>query len=132
VIAFTQAIENSIELDYVTEKVYHALESGCIPVYYGAPNVNDYIPDAAGIINYSKLRSPAALLAELERLASDESAYNEKLAWRKKSLQQLAPGAFYISTLSSPILPRQCSSSRWHLQATFFSEVNGSAAANMH
>jgi hypothetical protein len=92
VIAFTQAIENSIELDYVTEKVYHALESGCIPVYYGAPNVNDYIPDEAGIINYAQLRSPAALLAELERVAFNETAYNEKLAWRKKSLQQLAPG----------------------------------------
>ena len=78
------------------------MESGCIPVYYGAPNVNDYIPDAAGIINYSKLRSPAALLAELERLASDESAYNEKLAWRKKSLQQLAPGAFLYINLEQP------------------------------
>jgi len=109
-----QAFENSIELDYVTEKVYRALESGCIPVYYGAPNVNDYIPDEAGIVNYSKLRSPAALLAELERLASDESAYNEKLAWRKKSLQQLAPGAFYVSTLSSPVHPRQSSTCIWH------------------
>jgi len=109
-----QAFENSIELDYVTEKVYRALESGCIPVYYGAPNVIDYIPDEAGIVNYSKLRSPAALLAELERLASDESAYNEKLAWRKKSLQQLAPGAFYVSTLSSPVHPRQSSTCIWH------------------
>eukprot|EP00775_Hariotina_reticulata_P009873 gene9873-10031_t len=89
---FCLAMENTIEMDYITEKVYHALESGCIPIYYGAPNVNDYIPDAAGIINYSKLRSPAALLKELERLAADESAYSQMLAWRKKSLQELAPG----------------------------------------
>jgi len=70
--------------------VYHALESGCIPIYYGAPNVDDYIPDAAGIINYARLGSPAALLEELERLAFNGTAYNEKLAWRKKSLQQLS------------------------------------------
>eukprot|EP00775_Hariotina_reticulata_P009874 gene9874-10032_t len=91
---FCLAMENTIEMDYITEKVYHALESGCIPIYYGAPNVNDYIPDAAGIINYSKLRSPAALLKELERLAADESAYSQMLAWRKKSLQELAAGKF--------------------------------------
>jgi len=50
----------------------------------------------------AKLRSPAALVEELERLAGDESAYNEKLAWRKKSLQQLAPGGMQIRTLSMP------------------------------
>jgi len=44
----------------------------------------------------------AALVGELERLAGDESAYNEKLAWRKKSLQQLAPGGMQIRTLSMP------------------------------
>jgi len=37
-----------------------ALESGCIPIYYGAPNVDDYIPDAAGIINYAKLGPPCS------------------------------------------------------------------------
>jgi hypothetical protein len=31
-------------MDYVTEKVYHALITGAVPVYDGAPNANDYLP----------------------------------------------------------------------------------------
>jgi hypothetical protein len=31
-------------LDYVTEKVYHALLTGAIPIYDGAPNVGAFLP----------------------------------------------------------------------------------------
>jgi len=86
-----QAMENSVELDYVSEKVYHALESGCIPIYYGAPNVADYVPEPDSIIDYAQLGSPAALLAELERLAGNDTAYQAKMAWRKKPLKDLSP-----------------------------------------
>jgi hypothetical protein len=89
---FCVSIENNIEQDYVTEKVYHALEAGCVPIYLGAPNVDEYVPDANSIINYAQLKSPAALLAELERLAGNETAYNEKLAWKQTSIHQMAPG----------------------------------------
>jgi len=36
---FCIAIENSLAMDYVTEKVYDALAAGCVPIYYGAPNI---------------------------------------------------------------------------------------------
>lgn len=29
---------------YVTEKIFDCLLAGCIPVYWGAPNISDYIP----------------------------------------------------------------------------------------
>lgn len=29
---------------YVTEKVIHCLQAGCVPIYYGAPNIERYIP----------------------------------------------------------------------------------------
>ena len=32
-------MENSLAEDYVTEKVYDALAAGCLPIYYGAPNI---------------------------------------------------------------------------------------------
>eukprot|EP00775_Hariotina_reticulata_P003361 gene3361-3636_t len=89
---FCLAMENSIEMDYVSEKVYHALESGCVPIYYGAPNVQEYVPEPDSIIDYAHLGSPAALLTELERLVADDSAYNAKLAWKNKTIEQLAPG----------------------------------------
>ncbi len=29
---------------YITEKIFNAFAAGCVPVYWGAPNVTDYIP----------------------------------------------------------------------------------------
>ena len=29
---------------YITEKIFDALFSGCIPIYWGAPDINHYIP----------------------------------------------------------------------------------------
>ena len=36
---FCIAIENSLATDYVTEKIYDSLAAGCLPIYYGAPNI---------------------------------------------------------------------------------------------
>lgn len=77
-----QAIENSLVEDYVSEKVYDALIAGCVPIYWGAPNIQDFIPHESSIINYAKLRTPAVLLGELERLANNKTAYEAKLAWK--------------------------------------------------
>ena len=41
---YVLALENTNEVDYVTEKVYHALLAGAIPIYDGAPNVNSFVP----------------------------------------------------------------------------------------
>lgn len=44
--------ENSIATDYVTEKLYDAFVAGCVPLYYGAPNIEDLLPDPDSIIDY--------------------------------------------------------------------------------
>ena len=38
---FTIAIENSLEYDYVTEKLWQPLAAGSVPIYLGAPNVDE-------------------------------------------------------------------------------------------
>lgn len=48
--------ENSIATDYVTEKLYDAFVAGCVPVYYGAPNIEDLLPDPDSIIDYRHTR----------------------------------------------------------------------------
>ena len=40
-----QAMENSLAKDYVSEKLWHAFRAGCVPIYYGAPNIIDFLPD---------------------------------------------------------------------------------------
>ncbi len=37
-------MENSLEKDYVTEKIWDALEAGCIPVYMGPLNIRTFLP----------------------------------------------------------------------------------------
>jgi hypothetical protein len=50
-----QAMENSAARDYVSEKLYDAFTAGCVPLYMGAPNVNEYIPSPSAIINYDTM-----------------------------------------------------------------------------
>ena len=81
---FCIAIENSVAEDYVTEKVYAALDAGCLPVYYGAPNGLDFVPVPESVIDYRALGgTPEALMAEIVRLNADEAAYEAKMAWRR-------------------------------------------------
>ena len=79
---FCIAMENSAAEDYVTEKIYEAFAAGCIPVYYGAPNIAQFIPTKDAIIDYRDFMDPVKLAKEIRRLSGDESAYNLKLAWR--------------------------------------------------
>jgi alpha(1,3/1,4) fucosyltransferase len=44
---FCIAYENSIETDYISEKLFDCFFSGCVPVYLGAPNILDSIPQNA-------------------------------------------------------------------------------------
>lgn len=88
-----QAMENSIAKDYVSEKVYHALVAGCVPIYWGAPNIEDYVPTLEALINYAQLDDPAALKAVLEDLATNQTAYEAKLLWKQQSLTQMSRGA---------------------------------------
>jgi alpha(1,3/1,4) fucosyltransferase len=41
---FCIAYENSIEEDYVSEKLFDSYFAGCVPIYVGAPNVLEFVP----------------------------------------------------------------------------------------
>jgi len=41
---FSICYENAIFPGYITEKIFDCFYAGCIPVYLGAPDVQDYIP----------------------------------------------------------------------------------------
>ena len=58
---FTIAFENAIGKDYVTEKFYEPLLSGSVPVYLGAPNINDFSPSSSAFINVQDYPEPKDL-----------------------------------------------------------------------
>lgn len=80
---FTLAFENACERDYVTEKFFHALSTGSVPVVLGAPEIAQYAPDPAAYVDASRYPDPADLAARLASLAADETAYQAMLAWKR-------------------------------------------------
>ncbi|KAH6836018.1 fucosyltransferase 13 [Perilla frutescens var. hirtella] len=79
---FVLAIENTMTESYVTEKLFYALDSGAVPIYFGAPNVWDFVPPHS-IIDGTKFSSIEQLASYVKSLANDPVAYAEYHAWRR-------------------------------------------------
>lgn len=79
---FTIAIENSISVDYVTEKFFEPLQLGSVPVYLGAPNIEDFAPDKDCFVDIRKFSGPAALAAYLLEATEDDTTYARHHRWR--------------------------------------------------
>ncbi|GAB4861445.1 Alpha-(1,4)-fucosyltransferase [Ancistrocladus abbreviatus] len=79
---FVLAIENTMTESYVTEKLFYALDSGAVPIYFGAPNVWDFVPPHS-IIDGNKFSSLVELASYIKTLANDPVAYAEYHAWRR-------------------------------------------------
>jgi alpha-1,3-fucosyltransferase 10 len=86
---FVLSIENARTLDYVTEKFWQpllagrtgacvrvrndlTLSPGCVPVYVGAPNIDDIAPRGS-FINANNLTS-TEIAAEIAKYLSDSNA----------------------------------------------------------
>jgi alpha-1,3-fucosyltransferase 10 len=83
---FYLAFENSMTVDYVTERVFHALVCGVVPVYLGAPNVREFLPGDDAAIVATDFDSPADLADYLRHLDSDDEAYARHLRWKAAPL----------------------------------------------
>ena len=82
---FVLAAENSNDLSYVTEKVYHALMSGALPVYLGAADINRFLPDPSSIVNVGDFRNYDELAKYLLKLVHDRDAYMQHFHWKNKT-----------------------------------------------
>uniref|UniRef100_A0A7S3PE40 Fucosyltransferase n=1 Tax=Aplanochytrium stocchinoi TaxID=215587 RepID=A0A7S3PE40_9STRA len=78
---FHAAFENECSDDYMTEKLWGSLDSGTLPVYYGAPNVNEHVP-TDWIINVNAFASWDDLGRYLQYLTKNRTAYLEYHKWR--------------------------------------------------
>jgi hypothetical protein len=62
---FHIAIENANFSHYFTEKISDCLIAGCYPIYYGCPNISDYIPeDSFSRIDIHDFDGAVALIEE--------------------------------------------------------------------
>ncbi len=54
---YTIAIENESSKGWFTEKLIDALQCGCIPLYWGAPDINEYFSGVKGIFNIENIET---------------------------------------------------------------------------
>ena len=86
---FVLCFENSYAADYVTEKFFDALEAQAVPVYRGAPNIDDYAPGEHSFIQVTEDTTPEMLANLLIYLDGNETAYNEYHAWRRAAPEDI-------------------------------------------
>jgi len=80
------AFENTRENDYVTEKIWHGYLSGTVPVYWGAPNIDKYLPAPNSIIKVDDFSGPKELADYLKLVGSNPELYNSYLEWKKEKI----------------------------------------------
>jgi hypothetical protein len=100
---FELVMQNSVCLDFIDEKLYDALRRGTIPIYYGAPNVLDYLPKGFKmIIRWEDYASDAELVADVMRISRDRAALAEFHRWREQLPLTLPPFAPRVSGGAGP------------------------------
>lgn len=102
---FCLCFENSIVEGYLTEKLFDCLYTGAIPIYLGAPDIEQYIPREAYIdfrqfSSYSELESFVRALSEDQILAMRTAgrAFIESAVFSKYYIDFLPKTVFLLNT----------------------------------
>ena len=69
---FTIAFENTAYPGYVTEKIIDAMVAGSVPIYLGAPDIGNHVPQNA-FIDASAFPNPLALADRLQTMTEPEA-----------------------------------------------------------
>lgn len=75
---FTIAFENESSIGYTTEKIYHALLVGSIPIYWGNPRVSEYF-NPASFINCHDYNDFDQVIERIIQVDNDQVLYEKYL-----------------------------------------------------
>lgn len=101
---FALCFENMTGIDgYLTEKLFDCLRAGTVPVYWGAEDVTNYLPEDA-FVDYRKLGSPEALHEYLSSMGESEyRSYLEAAASFLGSGSERVSPEQYVRTIHGEI-----------------------------
>ena len=80
---FVISIENAVCDDYVTEKLWRTLQVGAVPIYLGAPNIEEYLPHPRAAVlvkDFGSVEEVAELVMQLDR---DQAGYESYLVHKR-------------------------------------------------
>jgi len=69
---FSLCFENTVFPGYITEKIFDCFFAGTIPIYYGAPDIDEYVPRNS-FIDYREFENFAELADFLKRMPRTEA-----------------------------------------------------------
>jgi len=89
---FNLCFENTLAPHYVTEKIWHAIMAGCVPVYYGRGSTISTSFPKGSFVDYTDFNSPKKLVQYLLELSATQACeiYNAGVAAFNKMLKRKA------------------------------------------
>ena len=98
------AFENTIEDDYISEKLNLVYSSGAIPVYWGPPQIYSWVPGNHTFIDASKFQGPKDLAEYLKRVDMEDDLFryhtsNFDIAKTKERIASLCPNRSMLCSL---------------------------------
>ena len=113
---FYLAFENSNEDDYVSEKIFHALEAGVLPIYLGAANVEEFVPPHS-VVRAAAFSGAEELAEHMQQLLREPERYLEYFRWKKQKLPASFQRKFgFVATHAKCRLCRWAYSHKYHFQ----------------
>jgi hypothetical protein len=70
---FCLCFENSYAKNYVTEKIWEAINCNCLPIYFGSPWIYEVFPPDS-FLDYAQIGLPARLFAIIKHMKPEEYA----------------------------------------------------------
>lgn len=93
---FAICFENCVFPGYITEKIFDCFIAGCIPVYFGAPDITDFVP-AETFIDFRRFTSFAELDSYMTNITEAEAKRYFESA--REFLVSKAFDQFHVDTL---------------------------------
>ena len=90
---FHFVIENASLNGWITEKIFHAYLAGTVPIYLGAPDINDFVPSNS-YINYMDFKDLDDLYKFLKNI--DNLSYESYLESARNYLESDKKSAFEV------------------------------------
>ena len=85
---------------YITEKIFDSFAAGCVPVYWGAPNISDHVPESC-FIDKRKFQNYDELYRYLSSMTAKD--YNKYLESITEFLQSSKHSAFDARTVARSV-----------------------------
>lgn len=98
---FAVCFENTRFPGYITEKIFDCFFAGCIPIYYGAPDIEKYVPKET-FIDFREFEGYADLDKYLVQMTSDKASSYLEAA--KTFLASKAFDPFYQDHFASELV----------------------------